>query len=138
MLAFSLKKEPVSWLAPLISRGRAYNLRQREKIEFRTHLAHLGLPAILGYVVVELEFVFTPPKSASKKLRARMLAGEEYPTQKDCTNCQKFIEDCLKDIVIGDDRYVVRIMSSKRFGEYAEILIKLYGIQEYKELKGTP
>ena len=135
MITFSLKKDPVSWSAALISRGRAYNPKHKEKTEFRNHISSLYLPEISGYCVVELEFVFTPPKSAPKKTRKLMLAGEIYPTCKDCTNCQKFMEDCLKDIVMDDDRYVVRISSSKRYGEEAEILIKLYGIQEYKKLK---
>jgi Holliday junction resolvase RusA-like endonuclease len=137
MLSFSLKKEPVSWSAPLISRGIAYNPKHKEKKEFRNLIHSMGLPILSGYCVLEFEFVFKPPKSSSKKMRSLMLAGEVYPTQKDCTNCQKFLEDCLKDIVMEDDRYVVRITSSKRYGVESEILIKLYGIQEYKELKGS-
>jgi Holliday junction resolvase RusA-like endonuclease len=137
MISFSLKKEPVSWSAARISRGVAYNPKHKEKTEFRNAISSLRVPGISGYCVLEFEFIFKTPKSASRKMRSLMLAGEIYPTSKDCTNCQKFLEDCLKDIVMDDDRYVVKITSSKRYGEESEILIKLYGIQEYKKERGA-
>jgi len=68
-----------------------------------------------------------------------MLDREIYPTKKDCTNMQKFIEDCLKSVAFEDDRYVVEVHSRKRYGqvEKGKILINVYSIEEYKEMQGS-
>ena len=146
MLYFELDMAPISWSAPKLSRRNTYNPRSKEKkntiSELRWRMSALRGP-IKGFVVLDLEFIFTIPKSASKRQIQRMLGeipGEElYPTKKDCTNMQKFIEDCLKNVAFEDDRYVVNVRSRKRYGqvEKGKILINVYSIEEYKEIQGT-
>jgi Holliday junction resolvase RusA-like endonuclease len=71
-------------------------------------------------------FVFPFPKSASKAKKEKMKAGEIIPTKCDCTNLQKLYEDCLKGIVITDDRNVVYVSSFKLYGEKGRVQIKVY------------
>jgi Holliday junction resolvase RusA-like endonuclease len=54
-----------------------------------------------------------------------MLRGEIRPTCSDATNCQKFYEDCIKDILIEDDRYIAKISSEKIYGEQGKVLINI-------------
>jgi len=89
---------------------------------------------IPGYVVVDFVFYFPIPISTSAKKKALMLAGEILPTSCDCTNLQKFYEDCIKDILISDDRNVAQISSKKLYGDKAKVLIKVFSLQEYKEI----
>jgi Holliday junction resolvase RusA-like endonuclease len=60
-----------------------------------------------------------------------MLAGRVIPTRCDCTNLQKLYEDCLKGLIITDDRNVAKIFSEKLYGEKDEIIIKVYTLQEF-------
>ena len=59
-----------------------------------------------------------------------MLAGRIVPAVSDTTNCQKFYEDCLKGIVITDDRDCRRILSDKRYSENPGALIRVYSLSE--------
>jgi Holliday junction resolvase RusA-like endonuclease len=142
MLYFELDMAPISWSAPRLSRGQTYNPKSKEKKHTIQELKWL-MPAIdgliKGYVVLDLEFIFQLPKTASKRQKQKMIDQEVYPTQKDCTNMQKFIEDCLKNVAFEDDRYVVNVRSKKRYGqvEKGKILINVYSIEEYKEIQGT-
>ena len=55
-----------------------------------------------------------------------MLNKEIYYTKTpDCTNVQKFFEDCLKGTVIEDDRYVVESTSRKMYGNTCRVVIKI-------------
>lgn len=63
-----------------------------------------------------------------------MLDGEILPTNCDCTNLQKFYEDCLKNIVIKDDRYVVKITSEKLYRDKGCIFMKIYTLDEYRKI----
>jgi Holliday junction resolvase RusA-like endonuclease len=133
MITFSLQRQPISWLPSRICKGHSYNPRHTEKTDVMREIASLGLPRILGYCAIEFEFVFKIPKSSAKRKHKKMICGEIYPTSKDCTNCQKFMEDCLKNICINDDRYVVHISSSKRFDYSPQIIVRIYSLEEYKE-----
>lgn len=64
-----------------------------------------------------------------------MLQGEIIPTHVDCTNCQKFSEDCLKGIVITDDRNVAKISSEKLYADKGKILIKVWTLEEYLKIQ---
>lgn len=143
MLHFELDMEPISWTPSRICRGHAYNPKSQEKKstiqKIKDILRTQRYIIIPGYVVLDLQFIFPPLKSASKRERQLMLNRELYPTKKDCTNMQKFIEDCLKDIAFEDDRYVIDVRSRKYYADVKEgkILINVYSIEEYKEMNGT-
>lgn len=62
-----------------------------------------------------------------------MLKGEILPTSCDCTNLQKLYEDCLKGIVIKDDRKVAKIFSEKVYGEKEGVFIQILTLKECKD-----
>lgn len=111
-----INHDPVPWTAPRIGRGVCYSAHSKFKEIFHAFICsqYKGEP-LRGYVKLEFVFCFPFPKSASKKNKELMEAGKIYPTKSDCTNLQKFTEDCLKKIVIEDDRNVVQITSKKLY-----------------------
>jgi Holliday junction resolvase RusA-like endonuclease len=124
MHVFELNIEPVSWLAPIRSRNIFYNPRDKEKqITTNLLMEQWHKPPISDYLKLHFTFVHEPPKSTSKKKREAMLRGEIFPTRKDLSNCVKFYEDCLKKIIIEDDRIVVEITAKKLYGEKGKIII---------------
>jgi Holliday junction resolvase RusA-like endonuclease len=133
MIELNLPVIPVPWAAPVRSRGAFYDIRDANKrcAKFYIKQQYSAIP-IEDYTVLEFTFTFPLPPSASKKKRAQMLAGEIIPTKCDCTNLQKLYEDCLKKIVIDDDRKVAKIFSEKLYGEKEGVKINIYTLEEYK------
>jgi Holliday junction resolvase RusA-like endonuclease len=133
-----LPNTPVPWSASRITSIGAFNPRAREKNFTRWQIKSLHREKkISGYVVVDFVFYFPIPLSTSKKKKALMLSGEILPTSCDCTNLQKFYEDCIKDILIQDDRNVAKITSQKLYGNKGKILIKVFSLQEYREINAN-
>lgn len=132
MIEITLHENPVAWAAPKLGRGHAYDPKEADKraIRYLIRQQYTG-DIITGYTVIWMDLHFEPPASASKKQRALMLSGHIIPTSRDCTNCQKLYEDCLKKIVIDDDRKVKRITSDKAFAEKGKVVIKIYTLEEY-------
>ena len=134
MIKIELPNLPVAWSAARITDRGAFNPRSKQKNFTRWQIRSMYKePPISGYVVLEFVFIFPVPNSASKKNKQKMLSGELLPTSCDCTNLQKFQEDCLKGIVITDDRNVAKISSEKIYGDKEKILMKIW-INEFKEI----
>jgi len=123
---------PIPWSASRVSRGKHWNPRGKDKLwtQWTIKSQYKGKP-LDGYIVLDMTFWEPPPLSASKSARARMLSGEIRPTRCDNTNMQKFIEDCLKNIVFRDDRYVCKNISEKLYGTKGKTVIKVYTLEEY-------
>jgi Holliday junction resolvase RusA-like endonuclease len=135
MITITIPLDPVPWTAARLSRGRCYDPKEKDKRAARWHVKDQYRGDLLqGYFSIFFDFVFEPPKSASKKRREAMLCGLIIPTKGDCTNYQKLYEDCLKKIVIEDDRNVEVIGSRKLYGEKGMVIIKILTRNEYKEL----
>jgi Holliday junction resolvase RusA-like endonuclease len=124
MITISIPHEPVPWAAPRLSHGHAYDTRAKIKKKFKEIIqSQYNGPLIAEPVCIRMAFVFTPPKSAAGLKRQMMLDGFIIPTKCDCTNLQKLYEDCLKGIVIKDDRQVAMILSEKCYEEEARVTI---------------
>ena len=133
MIQISLPNTPTSWSAAIISKRGSYNPKGKKKTFTRWQIRSLFKDEMIkGFSVVEFIFTSRIPSSTSKKNRSLMLQGKIRPTRMDSTNCQKFYEDCIKNILIEDDRFVARIMSEKVYGERDEVLIKVWSLQEYE------
>lgn len=129
-IEIKLDLDPVPWAAPKFSfknRVHSYDPREKDKraarylIRQQYHKEPIATSTCLFFV-----FVFPIPKSASKAKRALMLNREIIPTRCDCTNLQKLYEDCLKGIVITDDRYVAQVTSTKFYAEKGSVAITVY------------
>lgn len=133
MITIKIPLPPTTWLSPKQSRRGCYDPRSAEKraISYLVAQQYNG-PLLTEYTVLELLYHFKPPSSASKKRKSLMLKGEIIPTAKDCTNMQKLYEDCLKKIVIDDDRNVAKIISQKLYAEKDEVIINIWTLKEFK------
>lgn len=121
-----INHDPVPWTSPKLGRGICYSAHSKYKEIFHAFIiSQYKNPPLKGYVHVDFTFCFPYPKSASKKNKELMEAGKIYPTKSDCTNLQKFAEDCLKKIVIEDDRNVVQISSKKLYASSGSVHIKI-------------
>lgn len=127
-IEITLDLDPVPWAAPKLGRyGYAYDIREKDKRVARYLIGQQYKQApITETVILAFVFFFSIPKSASKSKKEKMLSGEIIPTRCDCTNLQKLYEDCLKGIVIKDDRNVVYVSSYKLYAEKGRVQIKVY------------
>ena len=82
---------------------------------------------------VRITAVYEPPKSAGKRARARMLAGEFFPTKKpDADNIAKVVLDALNGVAYRDDSQVVRLAVEKEYGEEAGLRVRISEIDTGK------
>ena len=134
MIILDIPFTPVPWAAPKFSRYRTYDPKEKDKRAARCCLASQYKGEILDEIVMlNFTFFFKPPKSATKKQRISMINGDSIPTRCDCTNLQKLYEDCLKGIVIKDDRKVEKICSQKKYAEKEHTIIYVYTKYEQNE-----
>lgn len=119
-ILLTITGNPTPWAAHKGFGRRAYNPRYHEKLEAQWQIKNQwkDRAIITNAVAVEFMFYMPIPSGATKKIREKMLSGTIYHVKKpDATNLQKFTEDVLKGIVIGDDNQVVKISSSKKYSE---------------------
>ena len=76
-----------------------------------------GNPLMEGPVECVIEIVVLPPASWSKKKQTAALEQQVFPTTKpDIDNVVKGIFDAMNDVVWKDDKQVVKLTVSKRYG----------------------
>jgi Holliday junction resolvase RusA-like endonuclease len=134
MFIFEIPYEPVSWAAPKLSRTHTYDPREADKraIRFLIKQQYDAEP-LTCRVLLAFQFYFPVPKSASKAKKQAMLLGDIIPTKRDVSNCVKLYEDCLKKIVIEDDRQVEFLCARKLYSEKPLVRIKVVPADEYQE-----
>ena len=115
--------KPFAKQRPRFSRrsGRAFTPKATVSFESVVRsLAQAKFPAPLeGAVSVEVQAVFEPPASWSKKKRAAFV-GQWHTQRPDRDNLEKAILDGLNRIAFADDSQVAHGTSSKKWGETAE------------------
>jgi Holliday junction resolvase RusA-like endonuclease len=111
------KKNPGKWYVQF------YNPRLKEMDIVKNHLTRqIYQNSAIGYGIyacaVELRLLFNMPipKSYTKKKLVAIASGElQHVKIPDCSNLVKFIEDCLKEVVLVDDRQVVSITAKRQY-----------------------
>lgn len=89
-------------------------------------LQALGLDPFAGPVDVLLAATYSIPKSASKKARAAMLAGEVKPVKlPDLDNVLKAVLDGCNQVVFRDDAQVVGLTAHKQYGETPRVVVTI-------------
>lgn len=117
--------------------GMAYKSRQQKANE-RTLEAllakHVPPLPITGGVELSFTALFPPPKSVSKRKRARMLAGEICHTVKpDLDNLAKQLKDAMTRMRYWhDDSQVVGMRCAKRYGEKPGWIVQVTGVGDEK------
>ena len=81
-----------------------------------------------GPVRIYITAYYAIPKSAGKKARAAMLAGEILPTKTpDADNVGKIIMDALNKRAYKDDAQVVTLCVMKRYAEEPRVVVEIEG-----------
>ena len=125
--------DPVSWLAHAGFGNRAYNPRYTQKCyvisSVQLQLFSIPVQLPLPYIgPVSVEYVFHLPiaKNNSKiKIEKMKTGGIPHVKKPDCTNMQKFYEDCLKNLVYKDDSQVVESIARKCYSDHPRTVIKV-------------
>jgi Holliday junction resolvase RusA-like endonuclease len=87
--------------------------------------AMAGNESLVGPLHVELEAVYAPTPSWTKKRKADALAGTVFPVGRpDLDNLIKSLDGCNR-IVWHDDSQIVSIVASKRYGPVTELRVRV-------------
>ena len=137
MIYLSIPGDPVAW------KRAGYNFRKRSiydqqvgkresyKIQLLQQFKNQSASLIGEAVRLQVEFIFAPPKSWTKK-QQYMAVYERRPVTKrpDLDNLIKFVKDCLTDTVLTDDKLVTRLVCEKFYGKKPQTLIQIEILNE--------
>lgn len=116
MVILCIPGKPTPWRAHAGSGKTSFNPLYKERKEVQVHIkSQYTGPQIDSYVHISFIYRLAVPSSFSRKKKALALLGDLRPLRPDCTNMQKFYEDCLKGIVIKDDNIVTKTSSEKMY-----------------------
>lgn len=80
---------------------------------------------------MRIQAFYPIPKSASKRMRERMINHEVRPTKKpDSDNIIKIIADSLNNIAYHDDSQIVDVMFRKFYAEKPRVTVTIIGLED--------
>jgi Holliday junction resolvase RusA-like endonuclease len=135
MIKFTLPIIPTAQARPKVTvRGayaHAYKTKDQEANERTLEaclLEHKPDKPLSGPLVLEFVAALPIPKSVSKKGRAAMLSGEDYPTKRpDLSNLCKQIEDVMNNLQFWhDDAQIVCHRTEKIYAETGYWQVAVY------------
>lgn len=127
---FTVPIRPVGKARPRFTRfGHAYTPDTTRAAEH--HVAFYATAMMQGHkraesqpLAVDLEFVFAPPASWSKKKREEAIRFCKPRKEKpDIDNLGKLVCDALNGIVYADDNQITELRAVKYYGEHDEIKV---------------
>lgn len=138
-IEFCVPGEPVGKGRPRFSRdGHAYTPKKTSQYEDLVRACYMKrkCEAVSGKesafwekgapVRMTVNSYYTIPKSASKKAREGMIAGEILPSKKpDCDNVLKAIADALNGIAYEDDAQIVECEVTKRYSDSPRVEVTI-------------
>jgi len=116
MTHFTIPGDPQGWQRTRTKDGQHFTAPETRAYQntIRWLAKAAKVQPIVGPVAVVIEAHYRIPESASKKRKAAMMAGEEYPTKKpDIDNVVKNVLDALNVMAWADDAQVVSLIVSK-------------------------
>jgi len=119
---------PVPWKAHAGYGRRSYNPRANEKEFYQFHIKRQylhNLPLTIG-VSLTAVYYLPIPQSISKKIKEKMLSHRvRHIKRPDLDNLNKFLNDCIKGIVIKDDSQICHMITQKIYGEKPRTYIRI-------------
>lgn len=124
-LYIEFDERPVSWKRARRQGKAYYDSQLPQKNLFRGLLLQqfTGLQPFTESVHLELEFVFSMPKSWSLK-KKKLQNGKWHVSTVDIDNLIKFMLDTFNVILWYDDRIISTVKASKRWGETDKVTMK--------------
>ena len=90
-----------------------------------------GSPAVDKPLILRMVAWYQLPGSWSKKKREKALLGQIYPTVKpDLDNIVKIICDALNSLAYVDDKQIVELAVSKRYGDCPRVEIEMLEVAD--------
>lgn len=136
MIELFIPGKPISKKRPRFFRRGSfvgtYNAQETEEgrwmLEAKSQLP-AGFVPLSGAISMKIQFAFPYPSSFSKRLRKEQ--PWHWNTKKpDIDNLDKWVLDCLRNFVMGDDSCVVKLESEKFYSDKAGTRISIKGDQK--------
>ena len=130
----------VDWKNERIIRWNRFPQREKAQGVSWDMRSQYNGPLIDESVYIIFKFYMTIPQRWTKKVLARLKEGlVHHITKPDVTNLAKFYEDCLKGVVLTDDKKVVWATPVKLYDENprTEIIIKPFDYEAYRRYTET-
>jgi len=140
-LSFSVPGDPLGKERPRVGRvGNAVRMFTPAKTKAYERKVALSAKAAIGPgrplegpLFVQIEAVHRIPASWSKKRRQEAINGSTYPTVKpDTDNIAKAIADGGNGVAWVDDRQIVLLVCSKRYGETPQVNVLVLALSRHK------
>lgn len=137
MITLDLFGEPQALQRPRFSRGKVFDPQSRVKEGFKWQIKsqYRNLP-LASPVSLDITFFMPIPKATSGIKKKQMLNGVCFHMKRpDIDNLQKFILDCLNNLVIQDDAQVVEIRTRKIYSDKPGTLIRIFPKSLHQEIE---
>lgn len=122
MITFTIPGDPRGKGRPRFTKqGRAYTPKETTAYEKLVRAAYYKArketdEKLTGAVAVEVTAYFGIPSYVTKKVRDKIMAGEELPLKKpDIDNVTKIVLDALNESAYQDDKQVTELYARKRY-----------------------
>lgn len=137
MIEFKVEGRAVSQPRPRVYRtatGKSKAVNSRQSITYKrivkmtakSYMNKQRLTMTERSLAMRLTFVFTPPKSYTKKKLMAVESGElRYTKKPDLDNLAKGILDALNGTVYKDDSQIITLSINKEYGHTDHVLIKI-------------
>lgn len=76
-------------------------------------------------IKMQIQAIFEPPKSISKKKKEELLQGKPVLKKPDIDNIAKIVADALNKIAYDDDSQICDIKIIKQYGEQEKLIIQV-------------
>lgn len=134
MIKLEINGVPTPWSAPRVYSKTTFSIHtpSKQKTQYLIRSQYNQKP-IEDPVALKLTFHMKIPESLSLKKREELTSRHcPHAKKPDLSNLIKFIEDCLKGIVIKDDNQVSIILGEKRYAEHPKTLIEITPLTQIK------
>lgn len=134
---FTILGEPKGKGRPRFCRNTGHAITPKDTVNYETlvHMEYLEQCNELRFpddamLDMRIKAYYSIPKSASKKKRAAMLAGEIRPTKKpDMDNVVKIIADALNQVAYRDDTQIVDCQCRKFYSENPRVEVTIKTVE---------
>ncbi|WP_289020384.1 RusA family crossover junction endodeoxyribonuclease [Desulfobacter postgatei] len=133
--------KPIAKMRPRFAkRGKfmqAYNAQETEEGKFIAQVLHqigTGYKPIGGPVHVDFRFFMPRPKghygTGKNAGKIKQSAPKWHTKKPDIDNLEKFVLDCLNEIVFNDDAQIISTTAGKEYAETPKTVIKIASLED--------
>lgn len=125
-MIYQLLGTPIALARPRFARGIVYDSQKVEKLRdfLSIKFQHGKEPLFMEAISLEVTFFFEPPKSATKKIRERLI-NKPYDKKIDLDNLLKYIADVCIGVLYTDDKIITSINAQKLYGPISKTVFSI-------------